>query len=731
MRFFQIALPGRYAILATALAVLGTPELQAQIITPNPVMFVTQFPISGDFATIGSVFANHRAAVELSGRGGDLYIRYGDGTLRNLTREAGYGEVAVLQGTQSICVRDPSVHWSGTRALFSMAIGAPTQQFEQTIQYFQIYEVTGLGVGQTVSITKVINQPADYNNLMPVYGSDDSIIFASDRPRNGERHLYPQHDEYESTPTATGLWKLLPAQGTVQLLQHSPSGSFNPLVDSFGRVLFTRWDHLQRDQQNDSAGNPNGTFNYSSEAANATATPDRSEVYPEPRIAAPGINAFTINHFFPWQIRQDGSGEETLNHIGRHELHRYFDRSLNNDGNLREFIAETSGRFNPRSADNFLQLHEDPTQAGRYYAVDAPEFYTQNSGQIIRLSAPPTTNPANIAVDYITHPDTGGTTPSVNHSGHYRNPIVLSNGMLIAAHTPTQGDAGNDGTREAPIPRYLFRLRTLSTLGNGYQAANATLTSGSGIVRHVQYFDPNVRVDYNGPMWEVSPVEVRARPVPPNPAATTAASEQAAYTATGVNEASFKQYLRDHQLAVLVMRDVTTRDVLDRQQPFNLAVAGGGRMTPSNPVGTVYQIAHMQFFQGDQIRGKGGTIDPVDGRRVIAQYMHDSAAVAANAPNPGGPTASVGIAADGSVAAFVPTRRALSWQTTAANGTPVVRERYWITAQPGEVRACDGCHGVNQTSQAGQPASLQTAQAFIDLLNRWKALEGTFANGFE
>ena len=36
-----------------------------------------------------------------------------------------------------------------------------------------------------------------------------------------------------------------------------------------------------------------------------------------------------------------------------------------------------------------------------------------------------------------------------------------------------------------------------------------------------------------------------------------------------------------------------------------------------------------------------------------------------------------------------------------SDGTPVVRERYWITAQPGEVRACDGCHGVNTTNQAG------------------------------
>lgn len=711
---------------------------QAQVTTPNPVIFVTQYPVPNDFATIGSVFANHRASVDLSGRGGDLYIRYGNGTLRNLTREAGYGEPGVFQGTQSITVRDPSVHWSGTRALFSMTIGAPTQQFVRTTEYFQIYEVTGFGVGQTAVITKLAGQPLDFNNIMPVYGSDDSIIFASDRPRNGQRHLYPQHDEYESTDTVTGLWKLQPTLGSLQLLQHSPSGSFNPLVDSFGRLLFTRWDHLQRDQQNEGAGNPYGTFNFSSELLNAIATADRSEVFPEPRIAEVGsiVEGMNINHFFPWQIRQDGTGEETLNHLGRHELHEYFNRSFNNDSNLVEFAGTGSGRFNPNPAFNFLQLHEDPTLAGRYYAVDAPEFASHNSGQIIRMNAPPSANPANIAVEYVTHLDTNGTVPSANHSGHYRNPLMLSNGTLIAAHTATQVEAGNDGTRAAPIPRYLFRLRTLSTAGNGFQAADTALTAGTGIVRHVQYFDPDVLVDYDGPMWELSPVEVRTRAVPPNPSETTAASEQAAYTSANASEAAFKQFLRDRNLGVVVMRDVTTRDVLDRQQPFNLAVAGGGRMTPASPVGTVYQIAHMQFFQGDQIRGNRGGPDPNDppvpGRRVLAQFQHDAAAVSANLPNVGGPTASVPIAADGSVAAFVPARRALSWQSTAANGTPVVRERFWITLQPGEVRACDGCHGTNQTNQDGQPASVQTAQAFIDLLNRWNTqTAGSFANGFE
>ena len=105
--------------------------------------------------------------------------------------------------------------------------------------------------GETVTITRVSGQPADYNNITPIYDSDDRIIFTSDRPRDGQAHLYPQLDEYEEAATVSGLWQLDPASGALRLLNHAPSGDFTPFVDSFGRVVFTQWDHLQRDQQAD------------------------------------------------------------------------------------------------------------------------------------------------------------------------------------------------------------------------------------------------------------------------------------------------------------------------------------------------------------------------------------------------------------------------------------------------------------------------------------------------
>src|SRR6202012_742807 len=88
----------------------------------NSILFVTQVRVPEDFATIGSTFGNHLPDVYSCGRGGDLYIRYPDGTLKNLTRAAGYGQWGD-QYPNGIAVRQPCVHWSGQKAVFSMVVG--------------------------------------------------------------------------------------------------------------------------------------------------------------------------------------------------------------------------------------------------------------------------------------------------------------------------------------------------------------------------------------------------------------------------------------------------------------------------------------------------------------------------------------------------------------------------------------------------------------------------------
>ncbi len=724
-RFGAIGLMSGLLHLVGALG-LGVGHLVAQSgpPTPFPILFVTQVPVPGDFSTIGSVFSSHRGAIDSVTRGGDLWIRYPNGTLRNLTQLSGLG-ASGFQGATGIAVRDPSVHWDGAKAVFSMITGGATQQYQVGTWFWQLYEVTGLGPTDTPVITRVPNQPANANNVMPVYGTDDRIIFASDRPRDGQQQLYPQRDEYESTACVSGLWSLNPFTGDLFLMNHAPSGDFTPIVDSFGRVIFTQWDHMQRDQQADTdvlSGNTYGTFNWTGEAPGSVTTTSRTEVYPEPRptrtdlLAGTNLVGHTFNHFFPWQINEDGTEPETLNHIGRHELHGYFDKSLYGDANLHEFISVTSGRVNPNDIGNFIQIREDPTAPGTYIGIDAPEFFTHASGQVIKLTAPPGANPDLAVITYVTHRDTASftSTPGPNHSGHYREPLPLSDGQTVVVHTAETNSDQNIGTSTQPQSRYAFRLKVLQPQ-SPYAVAGATLTSG--ISKSVNWWSPDVSMSYSGVLWELNPVEVRPRPRPPRRFAALAQPEAAAIQAAGVDVTQLRTWMYLNGLALMVARNVTTRDDAERQQPFNLRVPGGVQTLGAG--GTIYDVAHLQLFQGDLIRGYGGPTSPGAGRRVIAQPMHDGASF--NPPDPTGPAASVSVAADGSVAAFVPARRAMTWQLTGPAGNGVVRERYWLTFQPGEIRACGSCHGINTASQAGLAPPVNAPVALTQLLQFWQS----------
>jgi len=713
-------------------------EDQPTVVTGNPILFVTQVPVVDDFLTIGSTFGSQDPSPRAAARGGDLWIRYPDGTLRNLTAEAGFGNGPGFQGNGAIAVRDPCVHWSGTRAVFSMVVGSPPAPGAGSFRW-QLYEVSGLAPGATAVITLVPNQPAR-NNIMPCYASDGRILFVSDRPRNGAAHLYPQLDEYEEAPTNTGIWSLAPSSGALFLMNHSPSGSFRPIVDSFGRVVFTRWDHLERDQQVDLQRMGEGnydTYNWSDESASAFDTGVRIEFFPEPRRPwidfinstpsysgplggwEPQLVGNSFNHFQLWTLNQDGTREETLNHIGRHELFDFIDKNRNDDIGVIDHVGFRPWTANRNPITAFHQVREDPLAPGSYYGIDCREFDTHASGQILRIEGHPSQNADQMGVTYVTHRDTADPTlnPSSNHSGFYRNPLPLSDGELIAAHTANTRKEENLGTPAAPRSRFDFRLKLLVPGSNGYLRAGPALTSG--IRKRVQYYDPFDLVTYDGLLWELDPVEVRARPVPTSTREPVpAAPEQLALDQEGVTRAALRQYLIDNDLALIVSRDVTTRDRNDRQQPVNLHIPGGTQTLGG--AGTIYDVAYLRIFQADQIRAiRNGVQGSASGRRVLATALHEPAAD--NPPAPAGPTGSVQLAPDGSMAALIPARRAVTWQLTDPAGAPVVNERYWVSFQPGEIRTCVSCHGLNTVDQAGDGEPTHVPQALRTLLQHLKA----------
>lgn len=699
----------QYADEGVGYYVPGTPEQVPGV--ANPILFVTQVPNTADFANRMSSFGNHLARPDHAPRGGDLYIRYPDGTLRNLTREAGYGSDG-MQGAGAIAVREPSVHWSGSKALFSMIVGGPSARYQVGNYYWQIYEVSGLGRNEAVSIRKIANQPATYNNVSPFYGTDERVLFTSDRPRGGEAHLYPQLDEYESTATVTGLWSLNPTTGDLRLLNQSPSGVFSPTIDSAGRVVFTRWDHLQQDQQADAqrAGEAQyGATTFASEAPGAASLGLTDEVFPERRQDHTGafgrVAGYTNNFFTPWQINEDGTDEETLNHVGRHELSfNYIEQSFLDDPALTYYASSAfhANTKNLRGDGGLFHIREEPSRPGHFIATYAREFGSLTTNQLVHFTGGAGANPDAMVVTDLTVPSRNDGSIA---GGRFRNPLPLVSGTVLATHTPTEAATPSQMTQ--------FLIKPLVAGTGGLLQAGVSLTGG--IRKSISWWDPDTLRSFDGLVWELEAVEVVARLKPATrQAPALAAPERQIFTEEAVDETQLRNWLKANDLAMIITRNQTSRDRADQQQPFNLRVPGGvSTVAPGG--GRVYDIAHFQLFQGDQVRGYNHA-----GRRVLAAPMHDpKVSLPANA---GGPLGSVRIAADGSTAAFVPARRAMTWQTTDGAGNAVVRERVWITFQPGEVRLCASCHGVNTSNQAGGLAPANPPEALRTLLRHWKAL---------
>lgn len=687
-----------------------------------PILFVTQQPYAGDsFSKITGNFANHLPDKGAAPRGGDLWIAYANGsgprTLRNLTEEAGLGS--------AIAVRDPSVHWDGSKALVSIVVGTADSA------RWQVYEVSGLEQGATV-VFKRLDQPADFNNISPIYDSEDRIVMVSDMPRGGPglefRHLYPQLDEYEEEPTPTGLWRLDPSagpQGAVKLLHHAPSGAFRPQIDSFGRILWTQWDHLQRDQQ---SGDPQyGLFNWPDESNGPRDPgPDTgpgtqiAEVFPERfgKVYRDGVHDLTFNFFLPWMSLQDGTEVETLNHVGRPEFGLFGFAARQGAG-----LSDTVGAKGVNAAlvdtgaklDAFHYLREDPLKPGSFYAVRSQEFGTHGGGCIVKLLGEPGRRPQDMKVTLITDDNTcSGGGPAL-----HRSPLPTADGRLLAS-VSTVTYVVDAGSKQP----YNYRLNFLKKNGASYEVdAAGDLT-------------PGFPTTLNGKpvtMWEWDAVELRARLRPPLTRMEAMPSPEAAIFADrGVSADEFRQFLVNNKLALIVSRDVTRRDSFDEEQPFNLKVRRAGGVQSKGSNGPQFDIDHLQLFQADQLRGINNDIS--GGRRVLAQPMKPIIVGGKNvnpAADVGAPPGSVKVAPDGSMAALVPADRAMTWQlvNTATPGDPklgtdgIVRERFWNSFRPGEVRVCASCHGVSEKDQtgAGPDAVNNPPQALRELLDHYKA----------
>ncbi len=374
---------------------------------------------------------------------------------------------------------------------------------------------------------------------------------------------------------------------------------------------------------------------------------------------------------------------------------------------------------NTNSVVSFFQITEDPRTNGLYWGVQAQDVAVVGgihaAGQILTLSGGFGLNPTGMVVSIIT-PTNGANGP--NPLGLYRNPLPMSDGTLVSVFTDSANGAWdvNIGTATAPVSKFHFRLYTLAN--NGALWKTNQLLIPSGIPNTAIYWDGANLVTNSATMWELQPVEVRARTIPTAVNTPVNPIEQQVFAEEGVDLPTFQADLAARGAALVVSRNVTARDDADKQQPYNLSVPGG--VSTISDGGKIYSIAHLQYLQADYLRGYTfGTASLQPGRRVLAVPMHTTTNLNFPSDNPNPPPGGSEIMSDGSQATIVPANRAMTWQLTGTNNNEsVVKERYWISFRPGEVRTCANCHGINAIDQIGRPAASANAPLALRQLLR-------------
>ena len=166
-------------------------------------------------------------------------MMYADGGSRLCKLNLRTKKVTVLLDDPAGGVRDPRVHYDGGKLLFSFRKGGT--------KYHHLYEINPDGTG----LKQLTFGPWD--DLEPAYLPDGGIIFVSSRCN---RFVPCYH-------TQVGLLYRMDANGgNIRLLSANNVDDHRPAVLPDGRVIYTRWDYVDRAPQKFHslwAMNPDGT----------------------------------------------------------------------------------------------------------------------------------------------------------------------------------------------------------------------------------------------------------------------------------------------------------------------------------------------------------------------------------------------------------------------------------------------------------------------------------------
>ena len=147
---------------------------------------------------------------------------YGDGG-RLCRLNLSTGELTVLLDDPKGGVRDPQVHYDGGKILFSYRKGGQP--------YYHLYEINADGTG----LRQLTDGPWD--DVEPTYLPDGDIIFCSSRCHRWVGCWYTQ---------VAILYRCDPDGRNVRMISSSAVHDDTPAVLPDGRVLYTRWEYVDR-----------------------------------------------------------------------------------------------------------------------------------------------------------------------------------------------------------------------------------------------------------------------------------------------------------------------------------------------------------------------------------------------------------------------------------------------------------------------------------------------------
>jgi autotransporter-associated beta strand protein len=187
-------------------------------VTNQPILFVVRNQYQTDHHNTHTMFPS---ALNETNTG---YYEGGNSALKVFDPATGLVRTILDAGATGV-VRDPDVHFSGTRIVFAWR--------KSLADCYHIYEINTDGSG-----LKQLTALSDVDDFDPIYLPDDRIVFVSGRePKYVMCNKHLSHNLYRMDADGANITQI--AKST--LFEGHPS------LMSDGRILYDRWEYVDRD----------------------------------------------------------------------------------------------------------------------------------------------------------------------------------------------------------------------------------------------------------------------------------------------------------------------------------------------------------------------------------------------------------------------------------------------------------------------------------------------------